>query len=131
MDVAVRQLQGRRFEVEARGLSLIIDQVEEQGGPGDGFRPTELLLGALGACMMGTMLAFAENQAIAVESVQVFLSDEVVEHPERIGRVRVEMQVAGTISERQAASLRRVAERCKIHSTLAGNPQVDFDFVVV
>jgi len=131
MDVAVRQVQGRRFEVEARGLSLVVDRLEEQGGPGDGFRPTELLLGALGACMMGTMLGFAENQDIPVESVQVFLSDEVAEHPERIGRIRVEMQVSGAISEGQTASLRRVAARCKIHSTLAGAPQVDFDFVVV
>jgi putative redox protein len=131
MDVVVRQLQGWRFEVEARGLSLIVDRLEEQGGPGDGFRPTELLLGALGACMMGTMLGFAENQSIPVESVEVFLSDEVAEHPKRIGRMRVEMQVGGEISESQAASLRRVAARCKIHSTLAGAPQVDFDFVVI
>jgi len=131
MDVAVRRMQGRRFEVEARGLSLIIDQLEDQGGPGDGFRPTELLLGALGACMMGTMLGFAENQDIPVESVEVSLSDEVAEHPKRIGRVHVEMQVGGPISESQAESLRRVAARCKIHSTLAGDPQVDFDFVVI
>ena len=131
MDVAVRQVQGRRFEVEARGLSLVVDRLEEEGGPGDGFRPTELLLGALGACMMGTMLGFAENQDIPVESVQVLLSDEVAEHPKRIGRMRVEMQVGGAISESQAASLRRVAARCKIHSTLAGAPEVDFDFVVI
>ena len=130
MDVAVTRLQGRRLEVEARGLTLIIDQLEEQGGPGDGFRSTELLLGALGSCMIGTMLGFAENQSIPVEGVKVSLSDELAEHPERIGRIRVEMQVSGAITESQAASLRRVAARCKVHSTLAMSPEVDVDFVV-
>lgn len=130
MEVEVTRVHDRRLEVTARGLSLVVDQLEEHGGPGDGFRPTELLLGALGACMIGTMLGFAENQSIPVESVRVALGDEVAEHPERIGRVRVSMEVGGDISERQADSLRRVASRCKIHSTLANSPEVDFDFMV-
>ncbi len=33
-----------------REVKTVIDDLVENGGPGDGFRPTELLVGALGAC---------------------------------------------------------------------------------
>jgi uncharacterized OsmC-like protein len=129
--VTVEQLDGRRFAVRARELELIIDDTLENGGPGDGFRPTELLLGGLGACMMGTMINFARNQEIPIRGVSMELDDTEFPHPERIGRITIKMEVTAEATERQIASLQRVAAACKIHNTLEREPEFDFDFHVV
>ena len=118
MEVRVDRVQDARFEIRARGVSVIVDRLEEQGGPGDGFRPIELFLGSLGACMLGTMLTFAENQQIPVGDVSLELEPVIEEHPERVARVEMTLRVEGDLSERQLQSLQRVGQACKIHNTL-------------
>lgn len=130
MHVEVDQIAGRRFAIRARGLEIVVDDTAERGGPGDGFRPTELLLGGLGACMMGTMITFARNQDIPIRSVHMELDDEEVPHPERVGRIAITMQVEAEATERQIQSLRRVAQACKIHNTLQRPPEFSFTFEV-
>ena len=66
MQVEMEQVEGRRFRIRARGVEVIVDDTVEAGGPGDGFRPTELLMGALAACMAGTMVTFADRQGIEI-----------------------------------------------------------------
>ncbi len=126
----MEQVNGRRFKIKARDVELIVDDTLEAGGPGDGFRPSELLMGALAACMAGTMLNFARGQDIAVHDITIAIEDEALEHPDRIGRLSIEMAVAAAATEKQVASLRRVAAACKIHNTLERPPAVDLDFTV-
>lgn len=130
MKVVVERVAGRRFAVKARGVETVVDDTVEAGGPGDGFRPTELVMGGLGACMLGTMINFARNQGIEIGDVEVYLEDEVAEHPERMGRIAITMIVETDASERQVASLERVASACKIHNTLERSPEIVLDFKV-
>ena len=128
MRVEIDQVEGRRFRVRARGIETIVDDTLEDGGPGDGFRPTELLLGALGSCMAGTMLNFAINQEIPVSGIALTAEASVATSPTRIEGIDIRMTVEGMIDERQAASLRRVAAACKIHNTLSHGPEVNLQF---
>lgn len=127
MRVEVIRLHGSRFEVRAREVSTVVDRPET----GDGFRPVELLLGSLGSCMLGTMLTFAENQGIPVDDVTVALTPVIAEHPERVAQIEMVMRIHGDFSERQLLSLRRVAERCKIHNTLHGSVETTLSVEVV
>lgn len=129
MQVHVEQLEGRRMAIRARGLELIVDDTLEAGGPGDGFRPSELLMGALGACMIGTMVQFARNQDIEVKDVYVDVADEELMHPERIGTIRVKMELSTDADDRRIKTLERVASACKIHNTLGSNPAIELEFL--
>ena len=129
MHVHIEQLEGRRMAIRARGLELIIDDTTKAGGPGDGFRPTELLLGALGSCMIGTMVTFARNQGIEVEDISMTVEDEALEHPDRIGTIRVAMKLSTDADDRRLKTLERVAGACKIHNTLESAPHIEFDFL--
>lgn len=130
MHVELEQVADRRFAIRARGLEVIVDDTIEAGGPGDGFRPTELLLGALAACMAGTMTNFATDQDIPIRGISMELDDEVSKAPTRIGRVNVTMTVDAEASDRQSASLERVASACKIHNTLQESPDIELSFEV-
>jgi uncharacterized OsmC-like protein len=95
-------------------------------GRGEG-RPTsvELLLAGLGSCMLGTMLAFAHNSGIPVEGVRLELEPVIAPLPERVARIAMRMTIEGPVTERQLASLRRVAEHCKVHNTLERSPELE------
>ncbi|HKZ28330.1 MAG TPA: OsmC family protein [Acidimicrobiia bacterium] len=131
MKVEVEQVAGRRMVVRARGVELIVDDTLAAGGPGDGFRPTELLMGALGTCMIGTMINFARNQDISVSNISMTLEDESAEHPERIGDIRAVMRLETDATDRRRAGLERVAAACKIHNTLEHGPEIGFGFEVI
>lgn len=128
MKVEVEQIDGRRMAIRARGLEVIVDDTLEAGGPGDGMRPVELLMGALGSCMIGTMITFARNQGISVSDISMTLEDETVEHPERIATIRIAMHLDTDADDRRIKTLERVAGACKIHNTLERSPEIVFDF---
>lgn len=128
MRVDVERVEGRRFRITARGQTIVVDRLPEDGGPGDGFRPTELLLGALGACMAGTLAGFAENEGIEMSSLRVELEEEHGSAPKRVGEIRVRMRVGADVDDRRAATLERVASRCTIHNTLSDGPVISVDF---
>ena len=130
MRIEMEQVAGRRFKITARGNEVIVDDTLEAGGPGDGFRPTELLTGALAACMAGTMLNFARNQEIGIDGISIEIEDEEADHPDRIGRISIDMNVNADVTPKQAASLERVAAACKIHNTLGTPPQIELEFAV-
>ena len=127
MQVRVEQIEGRRLVIEARGNRVIVDDTVEAGGPGDGFRPTELLLGALGSCMIGTMINFARGQDIAVGDITVELEEEAADKPARIDRIRATMTLDTDADDRRQETLRRVAGGCRIHNTLGTSPTIEFD----
>ena len=87
-------------------------------------------MGALAACMAGTMLNFARNQEIPVHGISISMADEAAEHPDRIARIAIDMRVAADATDRQKASLQRVASACKIHNTLETSPEMALEFTV-
>jgi uncharacterized OsmC-like protein len=127
--VEVTQVEGRRMAIRARGLELIVDDTLEAGGPGDGWRPSELLMGALGTCMIGTMINFATNQGISVSDISMEVEEETVEHPERLGTIRITMRLDTDADDRRLRTLERVAGACKIHNTLERSPEIEFEFL--
>ena len=130
MHIEMEQVEGRRFRIKARGLEVIVDDTVEAGGPGDGFRPSELLMGALAACTAGTMLTFARNQDIDVSGISITVDDETAMHPERIARLLMDMSFASDADDRQKASLERVAAACKITKTLERPAEIELNFSV-
>jgi uncharacterized OsmC-like protein len=128
MRVQVEQVEGRRMVIRARGLEVMVDDTVEAGGPGDGFRPSELLMGALGTCMIGTMVTFARNQGISVGDISLDIEDQPAEHPERIAHIAVSMTLTTDADDRRLRTLERVASACKITNTLRRGTDVTLEF---
>ena len=112
--------------VETRGPELLVVQAGnasltvDRSGHGDEstFRSVDLMTAALGTCMVGTMLTFANSAGIPVESVRVELKPIVSLDPERVKRIRAVMTIHGPVSDEQLPQLRQAAESCKVHNSL-------------
>lgn len=129
MNVEITRKDDQHLVVAARDVTVDVHRAATEGEPSDGFRATELLLGGLGACMLGTALGFARNRDMPLEDIRVSLHAESAKHPERFSAIQVTMRVTGSLTDRQLESLARVAARCKVHNTLADPPPVDLEIL--
>lgn len=118
MYVEVSSVDDQHLEVTVRDQVLRIDRRAEPGAPSDGFRATELLLAALGACMVGTALEFTRRLELPVSAITMHLEDETAKHPTRVTAITATLSVDGAISDKDLERIGRVAARCKVHNTL-------------
>jgi uncharacterized OsmC-like protein len=117
--VKIRDAGADKFVVSSDDAQLVVDSSDY------GFRPTELIMAALGACTAGTIQAFAlANKVPGFEGVDVNVSCETAVRPSRIERFHVEIIFRGTVSHEHADQLARVGKHCKIHNTLHRDPNV-------
>lgn len=127
LQVNVRRVAGKKLEVSARGNRLIVDQVYAEGADSPGFRPTELLLGALGACTMGTVLTFCENMKIPIDAFAIDVEGKRETAPERISEIQVSIRIDGDIPPERVETLKRVAHGCRVHYTITHQPKIGLD----
>jgi uncharacterized OsmC-like protein len=125
LQVNVRRIDGKRLEVSARGNRVIVDQIYADGREDLGFRPTELLLGALGACTMGTVLTFCDNMKIPVDAFTIDVEGKRETAPERISEIQVSICLEGDIPTERLDTLKRVANGCRIHYTITHPPKIE------
>lgn len=114
--VVVRQVDERILEVRSGQAVTMVDGSGRSEGT---FRSAELLVGALGSCVAGTMLSRARELGCAISDVRVELRHTVSgSAPERIVRVRGVLTYVGVVSAEQEQELAHAANTCKIHTTL-------------
>ncbi len=130
LDVNIEWMEDARLRVSAKGNNLFIDKLYEGGHKEAGFRPTELLMAGLGACTMGTVLAFCENMSIPVKKFSIHLRGKREPRPERLSEIRLSMTLEGNIPEDRIKTLRRVAKGCRVHYTLTHPPVIELDLRV-
>ena len=119
--------------------AFVADEPEEAGGEDLGPSPYELLLWALGSCTAMTLLMYARRKGWDLAEISVHLTHDRVhakdceQYEEETGKVeliRRDISIRGDISEEQRTRLLKIAQRCPVHKTLAGNPKV-IDSIIV
>lgn len=115
----VERVEGGALEARARGVTLPVGRARE-----DAFRSVELLLAALGSCMLGTLLTYAATAGLALDAVAVELVPTLAGSPERVSRIDATLRLDGDLPERRRAALLRAALQCKVHATLAHSPDL-------
>jgi putative redox protein len=120
-------LDGFRTEIEARSHGLVADEPAALGGTDRGPTPYELLLGALGSCMVMTLRIYADRKGWPLEGVEVRLrtsrsheADCVKCEEQEVGITTVERQLEmlGALSDAQRERLLEIADRCPVKQTL-------------
>ena len=80
--------------------------------------------------MLGTALTFARNTDMDLDDISVIMDADSARHPDRMSTIRVSMTVTGRLTDKQLASLSRVAARCKIHNTFADSPKIELELLL-
>ena len=118
---------GFRVDVLAGSHALTADEPVSLGGTDHGPTPYELMLVALGSCMVMTLRMYADRKGWNVTGATVQLrsgrSHEVdCEHCEleevNIGQIQRRLTVHGALTDEQRARLIQIVDRCPVKQSL-------------
>ena len=107
--------------IEVRHHAVVSDEGTDVGGEDRGPNPTELLLGALGACVAMTLKMYAGRKGWELGDLQVDLSGR-----DENGVFVVERRVTygATLSEEQRQRLTEIAGRCPVSRRITGTVEI-------
>ena len=118
---------GYRTEITAGAHRFLADEPVPLGGTGTGPTPYELLLGALGSCMVITLRMYADRKRWPLRGVRIHLrtgraheKDCESCETEEVGLPRIERRIEldGPLDDQQRERLHYIADRCPVKQTL-------------
>src|SRR6266511_1993221 len=124
LEVSVEHLGAVQFEIKTRGLSIVCDQPEENGGFNEGMTPPELMLASLGSCAAFYAVDYLKRQKLAVEGVKVHVTAEKAKNPARLDPFKIELDVPADLSAEHLKGMEDAVHRCLIHNTMLHSPTI-------
>ncbi|MEO1147000.1 MAG: OsmC family protein [Cyanobacteria bacterium J06638_22] len=107
--------------IHIRQFELVADETVDMEGNDAGPKPTELLLGSLGACKAITLKMYAGRKGWPLERVDVALTEEKAgDRPQ----IQAALHLEGNLSEEQKERLLVIADKCPIHKMLSASVDI-------
>ena len=117
-----------RLQHGPSGSEIVTDAPKDNNGKGEAFSPTDMVAGALGACMLTIMGIVAQRKNIAIEGTTVKVTKEMNADPRRISRLTVTFQMPKGIPESERATLECAALTCPVHKSLHPDIEIPVKF---
>jgi putative redox protein len=114
-------------EVNAGKHNFVADEPVSVGGKDAGPDPYDYLLTALGTCTSMTIGFYARRNHLPLEHITVSLSHSRIYAADcqecettqgMLDRIDVEVELTGSLTPEQHATLMQVAAKCPVHRTL-------------
>lgn len=112
------------------GTIIETDAPTDNQGKGERFSPTDLVVAALGTCMVTTMAIKARTMNITLDGTRVDVTKIMVSDPRRIGKIvaHVFFPAGLSIDEKSKEILERTARTCPVERSLHPDIELDFAF---
>lgn len=107
--------------VSIRHHQVVSDEGTEVGGDDRGPTPTELLLGALGACVAMTLTMYAERKGWTLGAVQVDLTGR---DEQGVFVVERRLHFGAPLTDEQRQRLSEIAGRCPVSRRITGTVEI-------
>src|SRR3989338_2066510 len=105
------------------------DAPTDNQGKGERFSPTDLVVSALGSCMMTIMGIVAKRDGIKLEGAKFRAEKHMVENPRRIGQIVLEIFMPSGLTDEQKKKLEKFAHICPVHQSLHPDIEQDIRFI--
>jgi putative redox protein len=111
------------------GAELLTDAPRDNAGQGAFFSPTDLVAGALGACMMTIMGIVAERSGIDLAGMTMRVQKEMRSAPRRIETLSLALHLPARLPEEQRQRLEAAARSCPVQQSLHPDIRVAVEFL--
>lgn len=133
MKVIAKSSQNMQVEITTRRHTLLADEplgIGDDAGPD----PYGLLLSALGACKVMTLMMYARRKGWSLEHVEVGLEtykiyakdcEDCESNPDaKVDIIEVDLKFGGDLSLEQIQRLEEISNRCPVHRTITGEVKI-------
>lgn len=128
MNVKVRCLGGKKFEMTARNHRILSDQPLDNDGTDSAMTPPELFLSSLGACAAYYAEEYLRARGLPDEELEIRISALKGEKPVRIVSLQMDV-IAPGLTQRHRDGLLRAVDACLLTNTLHVPPHMDVHVV--
>ena len=130
MEVNVRYLGGKKFEMTARGHQVVADQPLDDDGTDAAMTPPELFLSGLGACAAYYAEEYLRVRALPDEELEIHVSALKGDKPARLTKVQIEV-IAPGLTQRHRDGILRAVDACLLENTLHKPPEIEVKVAAV
>jgi len=102
---------------------MITDAPVDNHGKGEAFSPTDAVATALATCMLTIMGIKANDHNIQMEGTTAEVKKIMTDKPRRISRIEVQIELKGSIDEKNKKILENAALTCPVYHSL--HPDID------
>ncbi|MGA2906766.1 MAG: OsmC family protein [Terracidiphilus sp.] len=127
MEVKVCQIEGVKFDIQARSHRIACDQPVENGGTDCGMTPPEFLLASLGSCAAFYAAEYLRTRNLAKSGLEVSVTAEKLLKPARLGNFRVLVTSPVALTAEQNEGMMRSVHHCLVHNTLLSLPEINIE----
>ena len=128
MEVNVRYLGGKKFEMTARGHHVEADQPLDDDGTDAAMTAPELFLSSLGACAANYAEEYLRARALPDEGLEIHISATKGDKPARITKVHIQV-IAPGLTQKHRDGILRAVDTCLLETTLHKPPEIDVKVV--
>ena len=118
-----------RHELSARSHTIVSDVDAALKGGDAGPTPHELFLMSLGTCTAMTMEMYAALKSLPVTKIRVTVTESTTADPadstKQIPHIIEDIEIEGTLTDKQLASLKAVGEKCPVYKLVTGKKVVE------
>ena len=118
---------------EPSGSRIETDAPKDNAGKGERFSPTDLVCGAVAACVVTTMAIMAERDGTDgpdLRGVTAAASKEMTTSlPRKIARLAVTVKMPAGLSPEWRKRLEAAAHGCPVHRSLAADVEAPITFI--
>ena len=98
-------------------------------GDGSSFSPTDLVAGALGACMLTILGILARRHELDLAGSHFRVAKYMVDGPRRIGSLPVTLHLPSHLSPAHRQMFERAALHCPVHRSLGDGVDMPVQFI--
>lgn len=128
MEIKVRCLGCKKFEMTTRSHQILSDQPEDNGGSDSAMTPPELFLSALGACAAYYAAEYLHARGLPDEELEIRVSGEKGDRPARLVSINFEV-IAPGLNQKHRDGVLRAVDACFLKHTLNKRPQMEVKVV--
>jgi uncharacterized OsmC-like protein len=103
------------------GETIITDAPIDNQGKGEAFSPKDLVATALASCMITIMGIVAKRDGIKMVGTRAEVEKIMGMDPRRISEIRIKIQFAFPVEEKDRLKLERAAHTCPVSGSLHEN----------
>lgn len=111
------------------GSIIETDAPIDNQGKGSRFSPTDLVVAALGSCMMTIMGIVAKRDNINLEGMSFRSEKHMSENPRRVGKIILEFFMPKGLLDEQKKKLEKAAHTCPVHHSLLPEIEKEIRFI--
>ena len=111
------------------GAILVTDAPIDNGGKGEGYSPTDLLVTGLGTCMLTYLGKAGDRYDWDLRAARIVLKKEMIADPmRRVGRIVVDIHLPRSFDDKEMKVLTNAVTTCPVKLSISDLVEVPITF---